>query len=277
MSLVRSQQRLIAIPVCTFLGACAANPHNKRARLAAPTFVSAVYSDTSLRLMLAVTPNAEGACQQSVSPDHAAFDRRVAETGARLSEVAFRTYPQLADRVAAFRFSVEEKVEPATASTANGLVVVMRGASKLAPDDETLSFLLAREIGHVVAQHHEETTGTSLVVSALSTLFLPVANVAKYLGTLFSGVSTPAASVSVTVASFAGSRVLAESYRPRQLEEADDIAVALLQRHGIDPGSIARHFSRVDLSTPQTRWVSELSASVQRVAFLAARAEAAKA
>lgn len=277
MSLPRTRERFAALAICTILGACASNPHSERAQLTAPTFVSAVYSDTSLRLMLAVAPNALGACEQSACPDRVAFDQRVAETGARLSEAAFRLYPQLADRIPGFRFSVEDKADPATASTANGLVVVMRGASSLAPDDETLAFLMAREIGHVVAGHHEETTGASLVVSALSTLFLPVANVAKVLGTLFSGVSTAAASVSVTAASFAGSRALAEAYRPRQREEADDIAVELLVERGFDGGAIARGFARVDLSAPPTRWVGDLRASVQRIALQAARAEAARA
>lgn len=226
--LLRPLFGITAAVACAILGACASYPHSDRAQLVAPSPVSAVYSDTNLRLVLALLPDLKGECEASTCPDRAIFDRRVSEVGAGLAEAAFRTYPELAERVPGFEFRVEDKAEPATASTARGLVVVMRAARNIALDDETLSFLLAREMGHVVVRHHEENTGASLVVSALSTLFLPVANVAKVLGTLFSGTSTAVASASVTAASFAGSQVLAEVYRPRQREEADDIAVRLL-------------------------------------------------
>lgn len=277
---LRSLLRGMGILVCTILGACTSNPHSERTHLAAPSLVSTVYSDTNLRLMLALSPNLKGECEEFSCLDRAFFDERVAAIGGQLAQAAFLAYPQLAGRVAGFEFVVEDKAEPATASTARGLVVVMRATRAIAPDDETLSFLIAREMGHIVAQHHEESTGTSIVVSALSAIFLPVANVAKLIGTLFSGTSlasaaSTTASASVTAASLAGSRMLAEAYRPRQRDEADDIAMRLLAARGYDYQAIARGFARQDLRTPPTRWLGDLRDSVGRIALLAEREAAA--
>ena len=268
------------ILTCTILGACASNSPSERTYLAAPSLVSTVYSDTNLRVMLALSPNIEGECEEFACLDRTFFDGRVTSIGANIAQAAFVAYPQLAGRIAGFEFVVEDKADPATASTARGLVVVTRGARAIASSDETLSFLIAREIGHVVAQHHEERTGTSIVMSALSAIFLPVANVAKIIGTLFSGSSlasaaSTTASASVTAASFAGSRVLAEAYRPRQREEADDIAMRLLEARGYDFQAIAQGFSRQDLRTSPTRWLGDLRESVERIALLAERAAAA--
>lgn len=266
---------------CTILVACTSNPHSERTYLAAPSLVSSVYSDANLRVMLALSPNIKDGCEEFSCLDRAFFDGRVAAIGEQLGKAAFLAYPQLVERIAGFDFAVEDKAEPGTGSTARGLVVVMRATRSIAPDDETLSFLIAREMGHVVAQHHEERTGASIVVSALSAIFLPVANVAKLIGTLLSGSSlasaaSTTASASVTAASFAGSRVLAEVYRPRQREEADDIAMRLLASRGYDAQAVAQAFSRQDLRTTPTRWLGDLHESVERVALLAERAQAAK-
>ncbi len=278
---LRSLFRGAGILVCTILAACTSNPHSDRTYLAAPSLVSTVYSDINLRFTLALSPNIKGECEEFSCLDRAFFDGRVVAIGAQLAQAAFVAYPQLVERISGFEFIVEDKAEPGTASTARGLIVVMRATRGIAPDDETLSFLIAREIGHVVAKHHEESTGTSIVVSALSTIFLPIANVAKLLGTLFSGTSfasaaSSTASASVTAASFAGSRVLAEVYRPRQREEADDIAMRLLATRGYDVQAIAQAFARLDLRTPTTRWLGDLRESVDRVAVLAGRESAAK-
>jgi predicted Zn-dependent protease len=265
------------LAACTMVGGCTTNPHSERAQLVAPTLVSAVYSDTNLRAVLALTPNIQTGCEALACPERDVFDARVVRLGKRVAEAAFRAYPELAGRIPGFDFHVVDKAEPGTASTAGGLVVVMRPLGALTPEDDTLSFLLAREIGHVVAQHHEENTGAGLMASALATVLLPVASVASVLATLFSGTSPVAASASVTAASFAGSRALAETYRPRQREEADDIALRLLGALGYDAQSVVAGFARVRLDAPPTRWMGDLRASLDHVALQAARAAAAKA
>ena len=271
----------IALALGTLLGGCATGMHDVGAPLSAPTPISVIHSDTNARLLLLVTPNAGEDCVEETCFERYLFEDRVARIGADLAKLAFATYPQLADRVSSFEFTIVDKAEPFTVSTARGEVLVMRSLSALAPDDETLAFLLAREMGHVIAMHHESNTGASLAISAISTLVLPVANVAKVIATLFSGTSATAAastaSASVTAASFAGSKLVAEAYRPRQREASDDIALRLLALKGIEAGAVTQSLLRADPLLKGGRWVQDLRLSVDRVAIRIARDEAAKA
>lgn len=245
---------------------CATTPHSDRAQFVAPTVVSEIYSRTNMQLLLAVTSDVKEGCDRVDCLGREVFDGRVQGVGARLAAAAYGSYPGLSERVPEFRFTVADKSEPGTASTAAGEIVVLRPVSVLAPTDEALAFVIGREIGHVVARHHDENTGASLVVSALATVLLPVANVAKFLATLFSSATTAAASASVTAASFAGSRVLVESYRPRQREEADQIGLKLTGQIGHDIRAVAAGFAQSDLNSPPTRWMADLRVSVERLA-----------
>ena len=254
------------IVVCTTMGGCATNPHNDRAQFVAPPVVSEVYSRANLQFMLVSTSSVPSGCGDADCFNREQFERRVAGVGARLAAAAYQAYPGLAERVPGFDFSVVDKAEPGTVSTAGGQVVVLRPVSTVAPGEEALAFVIAREIGHVVGRHHDENTGASLVVSALATVLMPVANIAKFLATLFSGATTTTASVSVTAASYAGSKALIESYRPRQREEADQIAMKLVAQLGFDARSVAAGFAFADPLSPATRWMGDLRTSVERLA-----------
>lgn len=263
-NIVRSSARLPAgLALCALLGACVAGSHNERPQLAAPTSVSELYSNANLEMMLAVASSA-AACAGEECEQRVKFDERVSRTGARLALQAYQSYPGLAERVPSFEFSVMDKSEPGTGSTALGRIVVLRPVSELAPADEALSFVIAREMGHVVGQHHEENTAFSLITSALVTVFAPVAGVLKVLSAMYSGATTITASAAVTAGSFASSRALIESYRPKQREEADDIAVALLASVGYQPKSVPAGFA-IQARTPVTRWGRELRASIERL------------
>lgn len=270
----------IAVLSGTLLGGCATDMHDVGAPLTAPTPISVIHSDANARLLLLVTPNAPEDCLEATCFERYLFEDRVARLGSELAKLAFATYPQLSERVPSFEFNVVDKAEPFTVSNARGEILVMRSIGAFAPDDETLAFLLAREMGHVIAMHHESNTGASLAISAISTLLLPVANVAKVISTVFSGTSATAAastaSASVTAASFAGSRLVAEVYRPRQREAADDIAMRLLALRGMDSGTITQSFLRTEPLMKGGRWVQDLRLSVDRIAVRFAREEAAK-
>jgi len=250
------------LAACTFLGACTTNLHSDRAMLAAPTSISDAYTQVNLSLRLATSLEFLEACDRSGCMESAQFDERVSRIGARLAAMAYEKFPDLAERVPSFEFSVIDKAEPGTASTAGGVVVVLRPVSGIARTDEALSFVLAREIGHVVSQHHEENTATSLMVSLLATVLAPVTAVVKYLATMYSGVTTAVASASVTAASFASSKVLIATYRPRQLNEADKIALHLLTSTGVDPQDAAAGFAYAGLRESDGAWVRELRQSV---------------
>lgn len=135
--------------------------------------------------------------------------------------------------------------------------------------------MLAREIGHVVAQHHEENTGTSLIVSLIATLLAPVTEVLKVLASVYSGATAAAASASVTAASFASSKVLVASYRPRQLDEADRIALALLGATGVGAREVATGFSQAILQAQDDQWILDLRRSIEGLTASARNASAA--
>jgi predicted Zn-dependent protease len=251
------------LAACGFFAGCTVNPHLNRDMLAAPTTLSDAYTQVNLRLKLATTMELqESSCGQSGCMESAQFDERVARIGAKLVEAAYENYPGLAERVPAFEFSVMDKSEPGTGSTAGGVVVVLRPVAAIAHSDEALSFVLAREIGHVVAQHHEENTATSLVVSLIAAVIAPVAQVVKMLATVYSGATTIAASASVTAASFASSKALIASYRPRQLDEADKIALKLLTSSGLATRDLASGFALAALQASEDQWVVDLRKSV---------------
>lgn len=257
-------RRGAAVLLCTLLGACASSPHNDRAQLAVPLAVSKVYSSANLQVMLAVSPNAP-ACDALECLIRADFDQRVARAGARLSEAAYRSYPDLQARVPVFEFLVADKADAGTASSAAGEIVVLRPVGELALSDEALAFLLAREMGHVIGQHHEENTGFSIVTSIVTTLLAPAINVAKLLASVGSSTTAVSASAAVTAGSFAGSRMLIESYRPRQRDEADEIALALVRDLGYVPGKVLAGFA--DTATPDSpvRWVRDLRTTIDRL------------
>ena len=270
----------LAVLSGTLLGGCATDMHDIGAPLSAPTPISVIHSDANARLLLLVTPNALDECMEPTCFERSLFEDRVAKLGSELAQLALVTYPQLSERIPSFEFNVLDKSEPFTVSTAKGEVLVMRSVGAFAPDDETLAFLLAREMGHVIAMHHESNTGASIAISALSTLFLPVAGVAKVITTMFSGTSATAAastaSASVTAASFAGSRLVAEVYRPRQREAADDMAMRLLALRGMDSAAVTKSFLRTEPLMKGGRWVQDLRLSVDRLAIRFAREEAAR-
>jgi len=275
--LLSMRRVLIAVFACTILGGCASSAHQDRAQLLAPTAVSNVYSYADMQLLLATIPDSDDGCTESACVKRAEFDRRVTLAGALLAEATYRSDPELAKRVPRFDFSVLDKEEPGTASTAGGDVVVLRPVSAIAPADAALSFVLAREIGHVALEHHEQNTAISLVVSVLTSVLAPVVNVTKLLAVVYSGATSTAATASVTAASFAGSRAVIESYRPQRLQEADAFAMRLLARFGYDARDVTAGFAQADLQSPTNEWMRGLQASVRRLAAHAERPELAQA
>lgn len=264
---------------CLALCGCMATATGERTPLVAPTAISDMYSSVNLQMMLATTSNASDECAAAECMQRSEFDQRVASNGARLAEGAYVAFPGLAERVSKFNFLVVDKAEPGTASTAAGNIVVLRPLSSIAVTDEALSFVIAREMGHVVAQHHEENTATSMLMSVIATVIAPIVNIAKLLAIGYSGASTSVASsavasASMTEASFVGSRVVIESYRPKQREEADGIAIRLLEPLGYDAQVVSAAFEQVDLRTPPTSWMRELQDSVARLAAPPALAQA---
>jgi len=211
------------------LSACATSSPNGRMRLTAPPSVSAVYSDVDMQLHLAAA-NTNAPCAGVECQLNRGFDQQVLRLGSRLAQSAFDAYPDLSKRISGFEFIVAEKAEPGSTSNATGTVVIFRGVQKLRLDEETLAFLIACEMGHVIGRHHDENSATIILFSVLAQALLPVANLIRGATALIQASSATWATTSA--ASFIGSRITIESYKSDQLHEADTIALNLLARRG---------------------------------------------
>jgi predicted Zn-dependent protease len=237
-----------------------------------PAPLSAVYSDVNMQLKLVAIADDLNRCTGPGWGAPGSIEERAGRLGPDLAAAAFKLYPDLANRVERFDFIIADKSEPGTVSNSSGRIVILRPVNALAPTDAALAFVMAREIGHVVAMHHDENTAASLIISGLAQIFLPVANVARIITKLFlsstaavSASATAVASASVTATSFVGSRVVVTAYRPKQRDEADAIAMNLLARLGYNAPAVAAAFAAADRKSAATEWTSHLWASVDRL------------
>ncbi len=268
------------LAVCTLLGACSTSPYG-RSQLVAPQPVSAVYSEVNMRLQLVVTADAKGECAESECDASKEFELRVARLGERLAENAFEIYPVLRERIGRFEFVIADKAETATTSNASGTVVIFSGTRALDLSDPALAFVLAREMGHVIGQHHDENTATKIIVSVLAQVLMPVTGIVRGLALLPGATSAAASATSATItagaasmatttaASFLGSQAVIASYWTRQVDEADSIALAILARTGYDPQATADALAAMEDHLDNSSWPQELRASSGHVAQIA--------
>ena len=135
-------------------------------------------------------------------------------------------------------------------SSATGKVAVNAGFARLNPTDDWLAFVIAREMGHVVAGHHDSNSGASLAVSVLMNLVIPGSGLIK------------------SAISFAGSQMASESGRDKQIVEADQVAVKLLEAAGYTRKSVALNLRLNPLTDEQasTSWAKAFRISAERLA-----------
>lgn len=240
------------------LGGCASSGETPRSRMVAPNGVGTVYSEVELQAQLALASDA-ASCSGDACAERAAFWRQVHRVGTRLSQSAYREYPELKKRVYNFYFSVPPKDEIGTLSSASGSVVVLDGVRGLAAEEPALAFILAREMGHVIAEHHEENSATSLLVSAAAALLLPMANLIR--GAAAAIPATAATGAATTAASVAGSRAIKSLYRPEQNREADAIGLALAVQAGYRVEEVAAAMAALAPRLKDEGWMGELLAS----------------
>ena len=270
---------LTVLCLAALLAACAASPTG-RTQVVAPTPLqgfSAVYSEFDLRLQLVVAANAP-ACQEAECAADRAFDQRILVLGKRLADVAFRQHTDLYLRFPRFEFIIADKADPGAGSSAGGTVVLYRGLRRLDLDDGAMAFVLAREMSHVIAGHHDENVATSVLVAVAAQVLLPVLNVARgavaaVTSNAAGTAATTAAASAVTTtavasaASFAGSRALRASFRPQQVREAEAMALELLAAAGWDAREVSYQLQALRAPLPDDAdWLVELRESVLRVA-----------
>ena len=236
-----------------------------------PAGISDAVSDVDMRVRLAAKPNVDQCIAESCLQNQL-FDARVQQLGNQLTAEAFAQYPTLKKRVPSFVFSVVDKKDAGSASNAGGKVVVFRGLQQLELTDDALSFIVAREMAHVIGKHHNKNTSTKLIISALATILFPAVGIigASSAATQATTATTLLTSAASTATSMLGSEVALAKMKPSQLLEADEIAVKVLNK----PDSSLRdwnmrevasvlQFDETDLTSPSTSnsWLQDLQTS----------------
>jgi hypothetical protein len=210
--------------------------------------VSEVYSDLEMKFDLAIKDNA-APCEKFECQENKAFDKRMQFLGKRLATTTYKKHPDLKERVKTFKFNVVDKVEAGTASNAKGDIVIFRGLQHLKLSDKAMRFLIAREMGHVIAKHHNKNTTAKLIISAIVAAVVPVA-----------GIVSVTASTATT---YVGGKVVMLKVKPKQLAEADNIALSLL---GTKRSGLRGVMNALPKEEATTDWSKDLQMSKNNLA-----------
>jgi hypothetical protein len=109
--------------------------------------------------------------------------------------------------------------------------------------------VIAREMGHIVAGHHDSNAGASIIASVVMNLIVPGSGLIK------------------SVLSFAGSQVAGQSGRDQQIKEADEVAMKLLEAAGYTAKSVALNLRLNQLSeqTDTGSWANAFRVSARNM------------
>ncbi|MSP85976.1 MAG: hypothetical protein EXR38_06110 [Methylotenera sp.] len=231
--------------------------------LAAPTTISNIYSDIDMRMRLATKANAKD-CTGELCTLNTAFDAQVQQLGERLAATAYKVYPDLSTSVRKFTFIVADKKEPSMASNDAGKIVVFRGIQSLALNEEAVSFILAREMGHVIGLHHHKNTSTKLILSVLASVLFPAMSLFSASNVAAQASTTAATSVASAATSYLGSEAVLFKIKPSQLIEADNIAINLLTAQGWDMRSVVR-ILQFEEAADSNGWLKDLHITTQHL------------
>ncbi len=263
---VRARGRVLAALALALLAGCAVNPNTGRSQLMPWPAAQAAEADLGYALTTkpqepAAAAPCTAAAEDAICPSaeqRARFAQQVTRIGAELEADAREFAPDVFTRVKSFQIEVRDVRDPYTASSAGGSIALAAELAALDPTDDAIAFLIAREMGHVIARHHEEDAGARLVFSALTSLV--------------SGASL----ATKIAASIAGPGALSGSWAEQQRREADELALALLARSARSARTVALNL-RMGLNLgrlPAGDWKRQLEQSTERVAAIAARLEA---
>lgn len=265
--------------VLILLSGCTVNPITGRDQMVMVPAAQIAYADADFSLTTgAKRIAASRACTENCASvqRRVLFAGRVKIIGTQLAIAARKMAPELFERIGPLSIEVDDDLGVATASSAGGRIMIGAGIAGLEsslpatgvegraelesglgglePSDVLIAFLLAREIAHVVARHAEEDSGASLAVSAIGMLIPGVNILARF------------------VVSRVSAGALRESWAVEQAREADEIALALLQRCGLSVLSVSLGMERgLDhTSLPADGWGTAYLNSVQRIDAMAA-------
>lgn len=226
----RSLPRSLVVSACLGMAGCATTASDERARIIdmplASTHADIAFTMTTGSRQDAACADGPG-CPNAVDRVSAAgFARQVQRVADRLQAGARDIYPDLAQRVPGlvdkrFDVYVVDGDEPGSESSANGRIALNAALGARPPYDDWVAFVIAREMGHVIARHHEENSAAGIVTSVILNLLIPGS------GWLKSAISA------------GGSSIAAKSKREVQAQEADVIALKLLEAGGFRLGDVS--------------------------------------
>lgn len=154
-----------------------------------------------------------------------------------------------------FDVYIVEGDAPDSSSSANGRIALSAALGRWRSYEGVLAFVIAREMGHVVARHHKERSSVSIVTSALLNILLPGSGLLKSL------IST------------GGGRLAAVSNRDVQATEADAIAFNLLKGAGFRLRDVSKGVLAMPGTVDETVWARDFSRSSNRLVAAALVAE----
>ena len=240
--------RYLVVAACAAVVAgCTALPDDEQSRLhdlpLAATQAEIMFTLTTGRRR---PPCQLGAgCPATTAQDASDFAEQVGRLAARLQRAAQQCYPDLASRApeltgGRFDVYVAAGEQAGSDSSPDGRIAINAGLAGLQPDDTVLAFVIAREMGHVIARHHEEKTAAGMLTSLLFNLVIPGSGLLKSL--LAAGAS----------------RVAAFGKGQMQSGEANLIAGELLLASGFDLPEVA---DVTALAVDTGPWTQELRRS----------------
>lgn len=226
--------------------------------------ISEFYSDIDMQMSLVAQPNA-GDCIDDECLERMEFDDRVQWLGNKLAHAAYAVYPELKKRTPSFQFEVVNKLSVATASTTNGRIVVFRGLQQLALGDEALSYVLAREMGHVIGQHHTQNIATKLMITAVASILFPALAIVSASSTAAqaSTATSLVTSAASSVTSLVGAEVAMKKAKPDQMAMADNVALNLMLYQAYDMQTVVDTMPAPDAE--DSAWMQDLHVSANKL------------
>jgi len=256
----------LALLSCIALAGCASS-QTGRQQVVLPTQVSEVYSEVDLQMKLvsAAAPSIEQSEDQCLSFE---YQRQIRKLMEKTVVTAKRLYPDLDERGVKFRFEVAPSAQAGVFSNAGGTIVILQGTQDMPLPDSVLSYVIAREMGHVVGRHHDENSAATVMFSVLTQVLFPAAALVKGLAVVLPTTAMGTA-VTASAVSYLGATALRTTYRGDHLREAEEIAFTLLAESGWDLYEVAAEASSVTVKGGDATWMEELRQSLANLDQLA--------
>ena len=169
---------------------------------------------------------------------------RIAES---LQAAARGLYADKMKTLRGFDVYIADSKDAETLSSATGKIALYGGIAQLKPADDWLAFVIAREMGHVLADHHDQNSAASILTSVIMNLIIPGSSLIK------------------TALSFAGSQAAAASGGEKQTQEADEIALKLLEAAGYSSRTVMLNLAQgpLDERLGTSSWADSLRLSAR--------------